>query len=114
MKETVGFTIAGNDAEEMLNASPLFESQIVKIQEAIKQEENKAFYEACYKIHIDPEIVEKQAKLIEKLQFSLDILGNQYVGCNFTAFMDLQRENILLKKQITDIKKILGVDENDL
>lgn len=100
----------GKKALEMIEQNPLFDTSIFyKTIESIEEKENGCFIKACMAVNVDPEVVEKQAKLIVKLQKALDDALNErfaLVAPSFKQYAEIERENKELKAKIEEIRSI--------
>lgn len=81
-----------NEIENLISANAMFDSAITNIIKNITETENQLFYDACIELHLDPDIVIKQAALIIKLQDTIDKLGNYIVGNNFSDYFRIIRK----------------------
>lgn len=81
-----------NEIESLISENAMFDSTITNCVKSITETENKLFYEACLELHLDPDVVIKQAALIIKLQDTIDKLGNYIVGNNFSDYFRIIRK----------------------
>lgn len=75
-----------------------------------------AFAKGCLTVNVDPEIVEKQAVEIVKLQSTLDIALNEQFKLNAPSFVEYTELLKRYKKCVDKLKKIkadIDTDETD-
>lgn len=84
--------IAGYKREDLFDDPPLFDTEISQIMDDIQFEEDKAFAIACFKVNVDPEVVKKQADLINRLRAALKTFTDGFAHQLTTSAMPIKIE----------------------
>lgn len=112
----------GEDVEEILTRDPMFGTDCVTETlpidfRVINEKSSEAFVKICYTLHIDPNIVRKQAEEIQRLQRMVDYLACEkfsYIGApTFREYCHVVKENEELRDQIERIKAVLRGDDDE-
>lgn len=96
--------IAGMDIDYLLNSEPHI-GEMVDFTRTLVGNIDAYARACCYELNIDPNALVNQAKLISDLRKALDILGKNYVGCNFSEYLRLTDENERLKAEIIRLQR---------
>lgn len=72
-----------------------------------------AFAKGCLAVNVDPEIVEKQAVEIAKLQTALDIALNEQFKLNAPSFVEYTELLKRYEKCVDKLKKVKAVIDTD-
>lgn len=101
--------IAGMDIDYLLNSEPHI-GEMVDFTRTLVGNIDAYARACCYEVHIDPNALVNQAKLISDLRKALDFCGVQIVGAPFRDYMKVLEENARLKETI---RMLTGVDDYD-
>ena len=99
----------GQNLEDIITANPFFDTYGSFEVLAKGIIDDGAFAKGCAKVNVDPEIVEKQAVEIVKLQNALDIALNEQLKLNAPSFVEYTELLKRYKKCVDKLKKVKAV-----
>lgn len=95
---------------DLINANPCGDTIAHVLDDmrlALDNNMKQALYKACIAIDVDPEVVEKQANLIMRLQKELEFMSSTAFGADPREIVRLRRENEEMREKLEKLRDMV-------